>query len=268
MFDESASRAAASLIWEHWQAGTVIDHLPDAFRPRTRAEGYAAQGWLPAVSGRRLAGWKIAATSAGGQAHINVRGPIAGRILAGQVFAPGATLDPAGNFMRVAEPEMAFTFGRALGPRGRPYEVAEVVEAVASLHAAIEVPSSRFADFTRAGEAQLLADNACAHQFILGPAVAVDWRPRDLSAHPVRGSVVKADGRTWSREGTGAAVLGDPRTALAWLVNEVTGLGLAVAAGEFVTTGTCMQPLELEPGDEAEADFGPFGRIGMRYGAP
>lgn len=267
MDDLAAARAAANSIWGHWQAGTVLDNLPDACRPQSRAEGYAAQAQLPAVSGRRVAGWKIAATSAAGQAHIRVSGPIAGRILQGQMFEPGATLPAAGNFMRVAEPEIAFTFARDLPPRGRPYEVAEVVDAAGTLHTAIEVPSSRFADFAKAGEAQLLADDACAHHFILGPAVSAGWRSLDLAAHRVRGTVTRPDGSHWTRDGSGAAVLGDPRRALAWLVNELTGLGTTLRAGEFVTTGTCMQPLELQPGDVVDADYGALGRLGMRFGA-
>ncbi len=59
------------------------------------------------------------------------------------------------------------------------------MDTVASLHPAIEVPDSRFADFTRAGAAQLVADNACAHQFVLGPPTEAEWRGLDLAAHLV-----------------------------------------------------------------------------------
>ena len=258
---------AAGLLWSHWQAGTTLDALPAPCRPHTRVEGYAVQAQLEALSGRQLFGWKIAATSAVDQAHINVSGPLAGRLLTGQVFAPGATLSLQGNRMRVAEPEMAFCMAHDLAPRGRPYATDEVLAAVATLHPALEIPDSRFAAFTGAGEAQLLADNACAHQFILGPAAADGWRALDLSTHAVHAEVVTAQGQRWTREGTGAAVLGDPRLALTWLVNELTALGLTLHAGECVTTGTCMTPLALTPGDVVTADFGLLGTVGMRAGA-
>jgi 2-keto-4-pentenoate hydratase len=35
--------------------------------------------------------------------------------------------------------------------------------------------------------------------------------------------------------------------------------------GHVVTTGTCMVPLELQPGDSASADFGPLGRVEMIF---
>lgn len=265
IMEDSIAIEAARIIWGHWQAGTVLDALPAQCRPQTRAEGYAVQAQLPAVAGRRLLGWKIAATSAVGQAHINVSGPIAGRLMDGQVYAVGATVPSAGNRMRVTEPEMAFRLGRDLAPRTKPYATAEVLEAVATLHTALEMPDSRFADFTSAGEAQLLADNACAHHFILGAAAPDSWRSLDLAAHQVRGQVTKADGQQWTRDGTGAAVLGDPRTAVTWLVNELTAQGITLQAGQYITTGTCMTPLQIEPGDAVTADFGVLGRVSMCF---
>jgi len=252
---------ASDLLWQTWQAGGVIDHLPAAMKPETRSEGYAIQARLEARSAALLFGWKIAATSAAGQAHINVTGPMAGRLLAEKVVAEGSTVTLGPNRMRVAEPEFAFRMGRTLAARALPYETAEVMAAVASLHPAIEVPDSRFLDFTAVGEAQLIADNACAHQFMLGQATSADWRAIDLARHPVAcqvsgGPVV---------EGSGANVLGDPRIALKWLVNELTGLGVALKEGEVVTTGTCATPLAVMPGDGFSADFGPLGRVGLNF---
>jgi 2-keto-4-pentenoate hydratase len=258
--------AIANTLWKHWENGQPLQELPSDIRPLTRAQGYDAQGCLLVAAHMHQAGWKIAATSAMGQKHINVSGPLAGRILSGQVLPADARVPAAGNRMRVAEPEMAFMMGRDLPARHEDYTQAEVMAAVAELHPSIEIPNSRFARFTEAGEAQLLADNACAHQFILGPAAPASWRTLDLSQHPVRGQVTGTDGRRWERMGSGAAVLGDPRTALTWLVNELRALGLGLNAGQFVTTGTCMAPLEMNEGDAILADFGPLGQVGMRFG--
>jgi 2-keto-4-pentenoate hydratase len=259
------STQAAQLIWQHWQTGTVLQDIPAAIRPMTRAQGYAAQAALPSVSGRQVLGWKIAATSAAGQQHIQVDGPLAGRILSGQTFSPGAVISAFGNRMRVAEPEMAFVMGRDLPARESAYVMDEVLEAVSSLNPALEMPDSRFAVFTAAGVAQLLADNACAHQFILGTAAPETWRHIDLSKHPVHGRVTHRDGTFFTRQGSGAAVLGDPRNALVWLVNELSSMDITLQAGQFVTTGTCMQPLELIEGDEVLADYGELGQMGMRF---
>jgi 2-keto-4-pentenoate hydratase len=149
---------------------------------------------------------------------------------------------------------------RDLSPRSSLYSVAEVLEAVATLHPAIEIPDSRFADFVSAGEAQLIADNACAHLFVLGAATGADWRARDLIAER---PVITLRGQRYV--GHGKNVLGDPRVALAWLANELRGLGIVLRAGEVVTTGTCHPPLPIQSGDRMEADFGVLGKVSVGF---
>jgi 2-keto-4-pentenoate hydratase len=252
---------AAALLLGHWNEGTRLDALPEAIRPTTREEGYAVQAAIADHSPTSLFGWKIAATSEAGQRHINVDGPMAGRLLAERVIADGATVPLASNLMRVAEAEFAFRFGADLPARATPYAVDEVLAAVATLHPAIEVPDSRYHDFTAIGAPQLIADNACAHLFLPGPPVAADWRAVDLAAYPVSAVV---NGET-EHHGVGANVLGDPRVALAWLVNELSGLGITVEAGQMVTTGTCVVPIAVAPGDEVRADWGNFGTLTVRF---
>lgn len=252
--------ASALMLWEHWQQQRRLDELPAMGRPATRADGYAIQAALARVSGQPVAGWKIAATSAAGQAHIQVDGPLAGRLLDGRVLASGSAVPLDGNLMRVAEAEFVFRVGRDLGPRDRPYETDEVLAAVDALYLGIEVPDSRFHDFTRAGAPQLIADNACAAWFILGPRVEANWRDADLARHNVAGYLNDAH----AASGSGANVLGDPRIALTWIVNELRQFGEHIRAGQIVTTGTCLTPIAVAPGDRVRMDFGPFGLVDAR----
>src|SRR5579871_4225889 len=180
MLDKEKIAAASRVLHQHWLAGTKLSGLDPALRPRDRREAYAIQAEIERASTGKLFGWKIAATSEAGQRHINVDGPMAGRILAETVIADGGTASMAGNEMRVGEPEFAFRMAVDLPPRPQPYTVQEVLDAVATLHPAIEIPDSRFADFVGAGAAQIIADNACAHLFVLGPATSANWRGLDL----------------------------------------------------------------------------------------
>src|ERR1700760_1136853 len=256
--DQDQIAAASRTISGHWRAGTKLAALDAAQRPQTRKEGYAIQAELE--NGGKLFGWKIAATSEAGQKHINVAGPMAGRILADTVIADGGTAAMHGNEMRVAEPEFCFRMARDLPPRPTLYSVSEVLDAVAALHPAIEIPDSRFADFVRAGEAQLIADNACAHLFVLGAATSADWRGRDLIEER---PVITLRGQKFI--GHGKNVLGDPRVALAWLANELRGLGIPLKAGEVVTTGPCHPPLPIQSGDRLAADFGVLGKVSVGF---
>ena len=167
---------AAAILWQNWQHRTRIDELPLDCRPADRAAGYSAQRELVRFSGEPVVGWKIAATSAAGQKHIGVDGPLAGPLLANRVLENGATVSLDGNIMRVAEAEFAFKFRSSMRKRANPYTLDEVLAAVESLHPAIEVPDSRYSDFARVGAPQLIADTACACWFVLAPATRAEWR--------------------------------------------------------------------------------------------
>jgi len=260
---DDAVQAASDLLWQHWRDGARLMTLPEAIRPTSREAGYAIQARLERRTQSPLFGWKIAATSQAGQRHIAVDGPLAGRLLGEYAHETGARLPFGRNHMRVAEAEFAFRMAVDLAPRAEPYSVDEALNAVATLHPAIEIPDSRFDDFTIVGAPQLIADNACAHHFVLGPAAPPQWRAIDLAGHHVtarvRGGVEHA--------GSGANVLGDPREALAWLVNELSRLHVTLRGGQVVTTGTCMIPLPIAPHDAVDADFGDLGAVAVSFGA-
>jgi len=260
MLDKDQISAASHVLVRHWRDGSKLDALETRLRPQSRADGYAVQAVLERQSLGKLFGWKIAATSEAGQKHINVAGPLAGRIMGNSVIADGGTASMKGNAMRVGESEFCFRMGRDLAPRAAPYAVDEVLAAVETLHPAIEIPDSRFADFVSAGEAQLIADNACAHLFVLGPATSANWRAMDLVEERPQITL-----RGAHYVGHGKNVLGDPRVALTWLANELSGLGITLRAGEVVTTGTCHPPLPIQAGDQFAADFGALGKVSVGF---
>ena len=260
MLGKDQIAGASRLLVQHWRDGTKLDTLEKDLQPQNRIEGYAIQAALETQSLGKLFGWKIAATSEAGQKHINVAGPLAGRIMSDTVIADGGTASMKGNEMRVGEPEFAFRMGRDLPPRAAPYTVDDVLAAVESLHPAIEIPDSRFADFASAGEAQLIADNACAHLFVLGPPTSANWRAMDLVEERPQ---ITLRGERYI--GHGKNVLGDPRIALAWLANELRELDITLRAGEIVTTGTCHPPLPIQAGDQFAVDFGVLGKASVRF---
>src|ERR1700726_3703156 len=134
MLDTNQISSASRTLVSHWRAGSKLGDLDAAERPRSREEGYAIQAEIERTSSAKLFGWKIAATSEAGQRHINVPGPMAGRILSETVIPDGGTASMAGNEMRVAEPEFAFRMAKDLPPRSAPYTVQEVLDAVDTLH--------------------------------------------------------------------------------------------------------------------------------------
>ncbi len=250
---------AAKLIWNSWENGKKIETLPDKIMPYSRNEAYEIQKQIEIFSKNTILGWKIAATSKDGQNHIGVSGPLAGRIFKEKVTNPSSMIALGYNKMRVAEPEFAFRIGSLIKPNKILFTLEEVMELVDSLYLAIEFPDSRFNNFSSVGELNLIADNACADQFVISSPIEKDWKKIDFSNFKLSISNSK-----FSYKGIGSNVLGDPRVALTWLVNELSQNNIVLEKDMIVSTGTCSKPIPVVTGDIVTANFGELGEISVK----
>lgn len=229
--------------------------LDEAYRVQDRVVRLtAAGGWGRAVG--HPWGWKIAVASPAAQRWHRVDHPVRGRMFAGGLLQSPARL-PAGRYRPcLIEPEIAFTLGRELPPRARPYDVGEVAAAVATLHPAMEIAASAYGerDWLAAPLGASVADNIAHAGLILGEGRG-DFARFDLARLSVE---LWVDGRRHG-EGLGANALGNPLRSLTWLVNDLARSGLGLHPGEVVTTGLLTPYVALQPGQRAEAFYGPFG---------
>ncbi|GAA1141654.1 hypothetical protein GCM10009583_09500 [Ornithinicoccus hortensis] len=260
MLDEQATKQAFKTLWAAHEGGYTVDGIPEEVRPRTRAEGYAVQAHFAGETAA-VAGWKIAATSQAGQDHLQVDGPLAGRVLSERLLEPGQPVPLDGNFMNLAELEYAFRMVTDLPPRDTAYSEQEVLDAAGELLLSWEIPSTRFDAVETVGEAQLIADNACGFHLVVQPAADQDWKGVDLAAETP--SATHSSGLV--HDGAGHRVLGGPVPALTWLVNELSGHGITLEAGQLVTTGTCAVPMPIAPGDSVTGDYGRFGSLTVTF---
>lgn len=166
--------------------------------------------------------------------------------------------------MCLAEPEFVFVLGAPIVPRVRPYAAAEVLEAVSELRFGIELPSTRFSNVTEVGANQLIADNACGYEFVLGPVALRPWTAAELASIEMTATIEGPASRR-SVRGIGANVLGDPVAAFTWLANELTNIRTPLEAGAFVTTGTCSDPIAVQPGDSLVARFDDLGTVSCTF---
>lgn len=231
--------------------------LPPDLRPRDDQQAMAIQRAVTAHAGAAM-GWKIGATSAASQALLGVDGPLAGAMHERFRLTAGDAMSLTGQTMRVAEPEFAF---RMAADVDHPAPTLDAVLAAAGpMHVAIEVPDSRYDAFAGVDGRQILADGACSGSFLLGPGID-DWRNLDLAAQTV---LLHVNGDQVS-EGSGAAVLGDPRESLHWLACELPRFGLSLRAGDIVTTGTAAPPAPVSPGDTVLAEFPGLANVELRF---
>jgi 2-keto-4-pentenoate hydratase len=255
----TAAVAARALLAAHVE-GRLMADLPPGSVPMTQVEGYAAQDLLAEHLGEVI-GWKAAATTPAGQTGLEISGPLAGRLFAGQRKAAGAPVTLSGNRMCTAEPEIGFVLGSDLAPRSRPRSTEEVLDAVESLQLAWDVPSTRLREPRVAGIGLLLADNAFGHVVVAVRSPCAAWRDLDLAALDV--VVTSSEGAV--HQGTGAMALGDPRESLTWLVNEVNRYGATVDAGALVITGSLVTPIAVRPGLGLSADLGALGSLSIEF---
>lgn len=250
MVDDRATRAATLLV-EARKTGKGLAELPADCRPRNDDEAYAIQDAVAQNTGP-IHGWKTgAATPQTEPAYAPIFSVLA---------APGRFPAKTQRLFGI-EAEIAFRLARDLPKRDRPYTRDEVVAAIASMHPAVELVDSRFADWQKVDAASKLADNQSNGALIHGPAVA-DWQKLglDLARPPI---TVTIDGKVVA-ETTGNSG-GDPLRLLTALANHCTGRSGGLHAGDMITTGSITGVTFAKPGTTVTADFLSLGTIRLEF---
>ena len=232
----------------------------------TMADAYAIQAaWvaLKLAGGRRIIGRKIGLTSRAMQSQLGIDIPDSGVLFDDMLFDDGA-LVPAGRFIAPrVEAEIAFVMGDDLkGPGVGPEQVLAASESVAP---ALEILDTRIfradpATGYRRTVLDTIADNAANAGLVLGAA----RHPPDAFDLRRVGVILKRDGVV-EETGLGAGVLDDPLLGMAWLANRLAEQGDSLRRGEIVLSGSFIRAVEAPPGSAFHADFGPFGRLSIRF---
>jgi 2-keto-4-pentenoate hydratase len=253
--------AAAIRLRDAYQAGAVAP-LRDVLDPVDADGAYAVQAintryWQG--QGRRIVGRKAGLTARAVQAQLGVDQPDFGVLFDDMRIADGDRLDPARTLQPKAEAEIAIVLGAALPD---PNTTADMVaRAVETAHAAIEIVDSRIADW-KITFADTVADNGSSAFFVL----AEEGRPLDGLDLYTCGMVMEIDGKVVSL-GAGAAALGHPLNAAAWLASTLAARGEPLQAGDILLTGALGPMVALTPGNRVEAIVGGLGRCSFTYGS-
>ena len=220
----------------------------DVAEPIALERGYAIAVELAPLLGE-VVGWKVGATSAGAQAFLRIDEPIYGRVFAGGVRRLGEPVRLAGERAAEAEPEVIFRLKNDPDP-------ADPLAAIGAAFIGLEVNRPSRDDAFAQGAGFIVADNAAHAGLVIGPEL-----PLAALEAPERIGVRLIRNGEPASEGTAAAVLGDPRRALGWLVAKRAGSERPARAGDWVATGAMCRSVPLAIGDRVEADFGEWGRV-------
>ena len=251
----------ARMLREAYSRGPVPP-LRDGLDPVDAEGAYAVQEintryWE--AQGRRIVGRKAGLTAKAVQQQLGVDQPDFGVLFEDMAVADGGRLDPARCIQPKAEAEIAFVLASGLPDTATTPE--QLAAAVATVHAAIEVVDSRIADW-KITFADTVADNGSSAFFVLAdtgvPLAGLDLEGAAMEM-VINGAVVSS--------GVGAAALGNPLNAAAWLARTLALRGEPLKAGDVLLAGALGPMVALKPGDQVRAVIGGIGEASFTYGA-
>lgn len=256
--DEQARQYADALLRAR-DSKVAIDPFTDTQPDLGMADGYAIQSHLVASlleRGETIAGYKLGLTSRPMQELLGVDSPDFGPVFASTIYRDGAELPVDGFIAPRMEGEIAVVLERDLsGPNCTPIDARR---ATAGLVAALEIVDSRIKDW-RIKLADTVADLASNGAIAVSSTVV----PIDEFDPRLLGMVFTKNGELVAT-GAGAAALGDPLAAVAWLANTLAPMGVTLPAGSIIMTGALHAMVPVAPGDVFRADFDRLGPITIR----
>jgi 2-keto-4-pentenoate hydratase len=195
------------------------------------------------------------------QAYLNIPRPAGGGVFEPTVQHDEGTFRHADFIRPGVECELAVRLSRPLDAARKPFEREEIASAVGSVMAAIEIVDDRYTDWGSLGAPTLIADDFFGAGCVLG--TEHEGRHDDVDLQKV--SARMTINGTEVGSGVGTDILGDPLTALVWLVNQMAGHGHSLAAGTFVLLGSLVQTHWVEPDDVVAVENVPLGTVTARF---
>lgn len=236
-----------------------LSHLPEDVPPDLD-RAFRLQCAVTRELGWEQAGWKIGCTSERAQKALNASGPFPGTMFANRVYRSGEAFPTIAENRRVVEPEVCFTMDRDLPPRGKPYTVDEVMDAVAHVCVAIEVVNPRTPKGFGDAVPWFIVDGGLNEGIVLGEA----RRPLTRAQYASLRGEVCWNGRAM-QGGVGSNALGGGDLALTWLANHLNGHGMGLRGGEIITTGVITEFFSAGLGDDIEVSFEHLGTVTVKF---
>ena len=209
------------------------------------------------AAGERVVGKKIGVTSKVVMDMLDVRQPDFGWLLDGMVYNEGQSIPADSLIQPRAEGEIAFLLKKDL--TGPGVTASDVLAATEGVMACFEIVDSRIQDW-KIRIQDTVADNASCGVLVLGDRM-VDPRKVDLATC---GMILEKNGEIVGT-GSGAAALGHPCNAMAWLANTLGRLGISLKAGDIVLSGSLAALIPVKAGDNLRVTIGGIGGCSVRF---
>lgn len=249
----------AASLYDARRTRTPIPPLTETVPDLGVADAYAIQQELVArllADGDRIVGYKLGLTSRPMQEMFGVDQPDYGPLLSSMVLGDGSDIPVSDYIQPKIEAEIALVLDRPL--RGPGVTVVEAARAVGAAVAALELVDSRIADWKIALPDTIADLASCGAAILASRPTPIDFDLRLV------GMVIDHNGSTVAT-GAGAAALGDPVAAVAWLANTLAPYDVTLEAGHVIMTGSLHAAFDVAAGDTVRADFDRLGAVTVRF---
>ena len=250
-------REAAATLWSARASRAAIPPLRTWLAGDALADAYAIQSLnseRKRASGARRIGRKIGLTSLAVQKQLGVDQPDFGVLFDDMFYSgPTATVPTASLLQPKIEGEIAFVVAADITEAG--LSRSELRRRAGDAVAAFEIVDSAIADW-KITLADTVADNASCGAIVTG----TERRPLASFDARLAGMVMTEDGAIVSL-GVGAASLGDPLAAFAWLADLAVRQGDPIRAGEIVLTGALGPMVPFVRGKRYRLEIAGFAAI-------
>jgi 2-keto-4-pentenoate hydratase len=239
---------------------TPVAPLTERFPGITIADAYNIQlGNINTKLGRGdvIVGKKIGLTSQAMQEMFNVKEADYGHLLNSGVILEGQPVSTGKLIQPRLEAEICFLLKHDL--IGPGVTTANVLAAAEGVMPAFEIIDSRYKDW-KIKIQDTIADNASNAAAVIGGKLT---KAKDLDLRLI-GMVYEKNGEG-AATAAGAAVLGNPAQAVAWLANTLAQYGITLKAGEFIMAGALTAALPIKAGDNFTASFDRLGSVSVRF---
>jgi 2-keto-4-pentenoate hydratase len=234
--------------------------LSETYPSLTPAQSYAIQStWLDLKrrEGAHLVGYKIGLTNKTIQNRLGIDQPDYGLLLDTMVVQAGSTVAYKAFIQPRIEPEIAFWLAEDVHGPGVTTE--QVLAATLGVSAALELVDSRIANW-RIKLVDTIADNASSARAVVSTKM-VSLNELDLAAAEV---ILTCNGEPVG-SGTGAAVLGHPAAAVAWLANKLAESGINLRKDQIILPGAMCVAVPIVPLKTYQAVFSRLGQVSVSF---
>mgnify|MGYP001369350221 CR=1 FL=1 len=230
--------------------------------PKNEKDAYIIQNYIHKIlneNGDKVIGRKIGCTTKVMQDYLHISHPCAGTIREKQCYRSGIVLD-YNNYQKVGvECELAIRLSKDIHYAKKP-NIETLYESIKEIITAIEIVDDRYSNWKKFNASYLIADDFFSAGCVLGNSKPLF---HIMEMGKLEGEML-INGIEVGR-GRGNDILGNPISALSWLVSRKDIIGEYIPKGQIILLGSLVQTKWLNLGDLVQVNIKDIGSASVSF---